>query len=71
MTHQRLEGVLLRNRKHIFLDVALAALFPLALLLSGLAVGSQLPKLSAAPRMAPVAAPVATTAPAAADNSPV
>lgn len=44
--HDRLDGVLARNRKHLVLDVALAALFPLALLLSGAAFGAELPKLS-------------------------
>lgn len=44
----RLDGVLTRNRKHLLLDLALAALFPMALLLSGLAVGAELPSLSSA-----------------------
>jgi hypothetical protein len=48
MKHNRLEGVLNRNRKHVVLDLALAAFFLMALLFSGLAFGSEIPKLSVA-----------------------
>jgi hypothetical protein len=48
MKHERLDGVLARNRQHVVRDLVLAALFPLALLLSGYGIGSQL-KLGAAP----------------------
>jgi len=50
----RLDGVLLRNRKNLVLDLALAALFPMAVLLSGLAFGVELPKLSSAPQPAAI-----------------
>jgi hypothetical protein len=53
MKNERLDGVLLRNRKNLVVDVVAAAIFPIALLLSGLAVGHALPKLGAP---APVAA---------------
>jgi hypothetical protein len=53
MMHNRLDGVLNRNRKNILLDLALAALFPMALLLSGMAVGAEIPKLASAPQAAP------------------
>jgi hypothetical protein len=49
MKHDRLDGVLARNRKHLVLDIALAALFPLAMLLSGAAFGAELPKLGSSP----------------------
>ena len=50
MKQNRLDGVLTRNRKHLMLDLALAAFFLMALLFSGLALGSSLPKLSMAPQ---------------------
>lgn len=49
----RLDNVLQRNRKNLLIDLALAALFPMALLLSGMAVGAELPKLASAPQVAP------------------
>ncbi len=52
MNQNRLEGVLARNRKHLVLDLALAAFFLMALLFSGLSFGSSLPKLSMAPQAA-------------------
>jgi hypothetical protein len=39
MKQSRLDGVLTRNRKHLMLDLAMAALLPMGLLLSGLALG--------------------------------
>ena len=51
MNQSRLEGVLTRNRRQLVLDVALAAVFLMALLLSGLAFGAELPKLSLQPRV--------------------
>lgn len=53
MKENRLDAVLTRNRKHVVLDVALAAFFLMALIFSGLAFGSELPKLSMAPSAAP------------------
>jgi hypothetical protein len=55
MKENRLEGVRDRNRKHLLLDLALAALFVVALLVSGAAFGAELPKLSLAARTAPSA----------------
>jgi hypothetical protein len=49
MKTNRLDAVLTRNRKHLVLDVALAAFFLMALLFSGLAFGSQVPKLRPSP----------------------
>jgi hypothetical protein len=54
MNQNRLEGVLARNRKHLVLDLALAALFLMALVFTGLTFGHQLPKLSMAPQAAAV-----------------
>jgi hypothetical protein len=53
MKRNRLENVLTRNRKHLVLDVALAAFFLMTLLFSGLAFGAELPKLSMAAKAAP------------------
>lgn len=52
MKRNRLEAVLTRNRKHLVLDVALAAFFLMALLFSGLAFGSGVQKLTVASRPA-------------------
>jgi hypothetical protein len=52
MKTNRLDAVLTRNRKHLVLDVALAAFFLMALLFSGLAFGSQMPKLRPSPQAA-------------------
>ena len=57
----RLDNMLRRNRKHLILDIAAAALLLVALLFSGLAFGAELPKLSAAP-VAGMAADGATDA---------
>lgn len=46
MKVNRLDAVLTRNRKHAVLDIALAAFFLMALLFSGMAFGTELPKLS-------------------------
>jgi hypothetical protein len=46
MKVNRLDAVLTRNRKHVVLDIALAAFFLMALLFSGMAFGTELPKLS-------------------------
>ncbi len=63
MKRNRLEAILTRNRKHLVLDVALAAFFLMALLFSGLAFGAQLPKLSVAVQDAPAdVTPVASAA---------
>jgi len=51
-TTSRLDAVLTRNRKHLIRDLALAAFLPLAVLFAGVAVGSQLPKLSSAVHVA-------------------
>jgi len=56
MKRNRLEGVLVRNRKHMVVDLSLAAFFLMALLFSGLAFGSQVPKLNAQPDMARIRA---------------
>ncbi len=48
MKRNRLDAVLTRNRKHMVLDVALAAFFLMALLFSGFAFGAQVPKLNVA-----------------------
>lgn len=55
MMNNRLDGVLVRNRKRLVLDLALAAFFLTALLFSGLAFGAELPKLDVQGRV-PVAA---------------
>jgi len=70
MKRNRLDAVLTRNRKHMVLDVALAAFFLMALLFSGFAFGAQVPKLSVAVQDAP--AKVTPTAQGAerADTSP-
>jgi hypothetical protein len=61
MTKQsRLDGVLVRNRKSLMLDLALAAFLPIGLVFSGMAVGAELPKLSPVEKAAP--APVELTA---------
>jgi hypothetical protein len=63
MTRNRLEAVLTRNRKHLVVDVALAAFFLMALLFSGLAFGAQVPKLSMAVETVPAqVTPVAASA---------
>ena len=46
MKENRLEGVLIRNRKHLVVDLALAVFFLMALLFSGFAFGAELPKLA-------------------------
>jgi hypothetical protein len=46
----RLDSILVRTRKNIVRDLALAAFLPMAVLFSGAAVGAELPKLNAAPR---------------------
>ena len=48
MKVNRLDGVLIRNRKHLVVDLALAVFFLMALLFSGFAFGSELPKLAPA-----------------------
>jgi hypothetical protein len=53
MKRNRLDAVLTRNRKHMVLDVALAAFFLMALLFSGFAFGAQVPKLNVAVQDAP------------------
>ncbi|HKE15784.1 MAG TPA: hypothetical protein VKB80_13000 [Kofleriaceae bacterium] len=62
MKTNRLDAVLTRNRKHLVLDVALAAFFLMALLFSGLAFGSQVPKLRPSPESRPSATLVADSA---------
>jgi hypothetical protein len=63
MKRNRLEAVLTRNRKHLVLDVALAAFFLMTLLFSGLAFGAQVPKLSIAAEAVPAqVTPVAASA---------
>ena len=59
MMNNRLDGVLVRNRKRVVLDLALAAFFLCALLFSGFAFGAELPKLDVQARV-PVA-PAAQT----------
>lgn len=68
MKENRLEGVLHRNRRHLVIDVALAAFFVAALLVSGMAFGAELPKLSMAAR--PAAAQQASEIAAGADTAP-
>lgn len=46
MKHNRLEGVLDRNRKHIVLDLCGAAFLVVVLLFSGLTIGAELSVLS-------------------------
>jgi hypothetical protein len=63
MKRNRLEAVLTRNRKHLVLDVALAAFFLMVLLFSGLAFGAQVPKLNVAAEAVPAqVTPVAASA---------
>ncbi len=50
----RLDGVLDRNRKSRVVDLAAAALFPIAMFLSGMTLANELPKLGS---------PVVTDAP--------
>jgi hypothetical protein len=54
MKVNRLDGVLIRNRKHLVVDLALAVFFLMALLFSGFAFGTELPKLAPAQAKAPV-----------------
>jgi hypothetical protein len=62
MTNNRFDRVLARNRKNLVLDLALAAFLPLGLLLSGMAVGAEIPALNAAPTAAVPAASMVRTA---------
>jgi hypothetical protein len=63
MMNNRLDGVLVRNRKRVVLDLALAAFFLCALLFSGFAFGAELPKLDVQARVpaAQTAAPASQT----------
>jgi len=70
MTNTRFDRVLARNRKNLILDLALAALLPLGLVLSSMAVGQQLPALSAAPA-APASMLRTAAAPCAHDTAPL
>ncbi len=51
MMNNRLDAVLVRNRKRLVLDLALAAFFLCALLFSGFAFGAELPKLDVQARV--------------------
>lgn len=68
MKRNRLDAVLTRNRKHMVLDVALAAFFLMALLFSGFAFGAEVPKLNVAIQDAPAVTPVAQGADRADNN---
>jgi hypothetical protein len=46
----RLDGVLDRNRRSRLMDLAVAAIFPVAMLISGMTLASELPKLGVAER---------------------
>ncbi|HTE52835.1 MAG TPA: hypothetical protein VK698_18405 [Kofleriaceae bacterium] len=68
--NSRLDGLLDRNRKSRVVDLALAAIFPIALFLSGMTLANELPKLGSAPKAA-VPAATATASAAAHDLAPV
>ena len=51
MMNNRLDAVLVRNRKRLVLDLALAAFFLCALLFCGFALGAELPKLDVQARV--------------------
>jgi hypothetical protein len=71
MKVNRLDGVLTRNRKHLVLDLMLAAFFLMALVFSGLAFGTELPKLAqVSPAQSSPAANTDATALASAADQP-
>jgi hypothetical protein len=71
-TNTGFDRVLARNRKNLVLDLALAALLPLGLVLSSMAVGAQIPKLNAAPGAAAPASMLRTAAaPCAEGTAPI
>jgi len=51
----RLDGLLVRNRNHALLDLALAALLLVTVVFTGVTLGAQLPKLGSSRRAVPAA----------------